>query len=958
MVIYNQREIASKFVKDCRIVEINSPIADISEAIEIIREEVSKETPDLSQFSIHSYRYSNEEFEPYTSDAKHLMNSSINVFDELLSESMAESLSDSAAIYNRPEEFIEFEKEQFNQKTNYSFLDEEIEPKEVLNEMLGAYGILPTLWNVDKPIRELKALSTAGEKLIRMYPGEKYKISKFNGIPNLEAIEFYQNLTPYEKRIISDGRVHPAKVFQIAKFLKENGRDVLLTKDMLTYLISETEKVKKEDVKARVNSKQVVQAFTKDFAKNNKDLLEKASEVFKDKYHGFVPRVINEYMQGVLSARGYMKDMFNVSSSANISTEVLEEIADSFNRQNVSKVAKYKNPVLLALSEKVDFGKLKDNVIQTLGCEVSISDLKLLFGKGFPEWLNNHVDATPAEIVRIIDKIADVNKIDATMNAKDLIAIIENKKGYDDCKQFEQKEIYRGIGYKFANNELAIKGRHIVAKQGNLTMRMLAPDDYKNFTIGIDTHCCQRYGDAGESCVYKYTSDPFAGAVVIERGNKVIAQGFVWVDVMTDTFVFDNVELDNDREVQQFTGLFAAYAKALPYANVHIGTGYNQGMNGWGQKVLFDKKNPIVATMPTTIDGRTNITGWGNGNCYSDYHVSGSVARVIKHMGDLKLRESPDVRVEFAPDEPTRWDELAKPDLCFMLNDWHKTVEERIDAAKRFRENPSEEMQMEIIRRTPAAIASLENPCEAVQKYILENNPELIWSIKNPCTTVQVELIKQDPSYISSVENPSDEMVIDVLSRDGLMLEHISNPSVEACLTAVRQNGYARKFVPEGLVNEEIDLASVSSQPKVIANIQNPSNAVIRVALNQNPNVISIMAEPSVQAQLAAVRIRPAVINQIENPCYEAVSEAVSRNGLMIRNFQKQYPELREVALRQNGFAAGCLKDLTIEEARIALNQNSHASIAIKNADILNALVHSNPSSQENIFDVSEIEIS
>lgn len=926
MVIYNEREMKSRFVRDNKILEINSPIKDIAEAIELLKTEASKEAPDLSSFSIHAYQYSDESFEPYVSGSP-IMETKNNVFDQILSQSEYERLSDEAAVYSRPNPFVQFEKVMFNQKTDFTFTEVSVTAQEVLDELMAAYGILPTLWKEDRPVKELKALSSSGEKLVRLFNGPEWRISKFNAAPPISWIEFYQNLNPYEKRIVSDGRVHPAKIAQIANFIKTNSKDALLTEDMLNYLINES-----NDRGKRIPAKDIADHFLTGFAKENKDMLDTATEVFKEKYHGFAPRVLTEYMQGALAARNIKPD--------NATREQIEEIADTFSRQNVQKVAKYKNPVLLALSEKLDCSRMKDNIILCLGTSVSINRIGELFTKGFPEWLNNHPDVTPADVTKIINKISEVSRIDPTMPSNELISMIENRRGYEDCKRFEEKSIYKSVGYKFENNELAIKGRHIVVKQGNLTMRMLAPDDYKNFTIGIDTHCCQRYGDAGESCVYKYTSDPFAGAVVIERGDKVVAQGFVWVDVATDTFVFDNVELDNDRDVQQFTGLFAAYAKALPYANVHIGTGYNQGMNGWGQKVLFDKKNPITATMPTTIDGRTNITGWGDGNCYSDYHVEGgSIARVIKHMGALKLGESPDIQITTAPDEPTRWDELAKPDLCFMLNDWQKTPEERLRVAREFRENPTEELQMDIIKRTPTAITSLDSPCEEAQKYIMDHNPELLWSIKNPCPIVQAELIRQDPSYISNIENPSEEMIINVLHRDGLMLEHIPNPSQAACLEAVKQNGYARKFVPYQEITEEVNKASVDSQPKVIVDIDNPSNEVICSALAKDPNVISIMNNPSDFAQMFAVNIKPSVINQIENPTYEAVKLAVEKNGLMIRNFQKQYPELREVALRQNGYAIGCLKNITVDEARLALDQNRNASIAIKDKDILAELV-------------------
>lgn len=936
MVIYNGREMKSRFVRDNKIVEINSPIKDIPEAIKKISEEMNKETPDLSAFSIHAYRYSDEEFTPIQRGTPEWQ-SRINVFDKVLSDTEFEILSDAASVYHRPKEFEEFEHDQFNLPTTMTFTPIEISTDEVYRELLAAYGILPTLWEVDKPVSELKALSSLGENLVRNFPEEEWRVNKFNAAPPLEWIEMYKALSPYEKRVVTSGKIHPAKVMQIIKKIRDvyagNGRmNPMLRQEEVDYVVENTKPDKK------IPAADVATYFTEGFATNHKAAVDLADSIFKSdkynsKFHRHAPMVLSEYVEGCLALRGINPD--------SVTEEQMDEIVGAFNQSNVSRIAKYRNPALLGLSTKIDFSKQKDNVVQAIGALVSTSMLHDLDKIGFPEWLNNHPDVKPEEMLTIVSKRKEISSIDQSFSPQKLLSWIKNKRGYDESLKFENDSRFSSVGYKFENNELAIKGRHIVAKQGNLTMRMLPANDYANFTIGIDTHCCQRYGDAGNSCVYKYTSDPFAGAVVIERGEKVVAQGFVWVDVATDTFVFDNVELDNDREVQQFSDLFAAYANALPYANVHVGTGYNQGMNGWGAKVLFDKAHPITAKMPTTVDGRSNISnGWGDGNCYSDYHVSGgSIARVIKHMGRMKLPQRGAVEVTTAPDEPTRWDDLAKPDLCFMINDWQKPIEERLELARQFRENPSDELQMQIITRTPSAIGSLEHPCREAQLYVLQHDKNLLWTIKDPIPEVQAELILQDPSYISRIENPSEEMVIDVLKRDGMQLGIVQNPTERECEIAVSQNGYAVKFVPEELRTTTVQIAAVTKEPKTIAMFENPCEDAVVTALSQNPDVVSLVQNLTEYEQVYAVTKRPSVINQITNPCYEAIEKAVSLNGLMIRNYQNQYPELREVALRQNGFAIGCLSNPTLEEALIAVEQNPNAIMAIKSAEINEALV-------------------
>lgn len=940
MIIFNGKEMSSKFVRNNKIVEINSPIKDVSEALEKMRECVKNGDP-LSDFYISSFRYSDADFTPITRGTEE-WNGKKNVFDEVLTETELEVYSDMASVYERPNEFVQYEKFQFNMDSTLQFTPIDVSPEEVLKEFMAGYGILPTLWEEEKTVPELKTLSKAGEGLVRMFKGDNYGISKFNAAPPLSWIEDYQALTPYEKRTISDGRIHPAKAMQIAKGLKDFANGMLLRQEMIDEVIKNTTSSQ------RVQARDIIAKFTTGYAEDYSEMIALAEEVFKAKFHGHAPRVLSEYMEGALQARGL--------NPQTVTREQIEEIADKFSQTNVSRVAKYRSPVLLALTEKVTMGNMKDNVLQAIGVSVSSDMIEELFDKGFPEWLNAHPDVKPEEVIKICSLIPQMNKIDVNDSPKDAIAKIELRRGYEDARAFENKEVYRRMGYKFENNEIAIRGRNIVATQGNLKMYMLKADDYRNFLVGYDTHCCQHLGDAGESCVYKYTTDPFAACVVIERGDKIVAQGFVWTDESKDTFVFDNVELDNDRDVQQFSDLFAAYAKALPYENVHVGTGYNQGMNGWGMKVGQDKKNQIFAKMPTTLDGRTNITSWGDGNCYSDYHVDGgSVARAIKHMGILKLAQKNDVHVEIKPDEPTRWDELAKPDLNFMLNDWNRTPEERISLARQFRENPSEELQMEIVRSTPYAITSLDHPCHDAQIYIKDHYPELIWKIKDPCDEIKIQMVQEDPSYLSLIDNPPEELVLSAVRKDGLVISTIENPSEAICVAAVKQNGYAIKGIAPENQTLEVQLAAVEQEPKTVMIISNPYEESYLKAVETNPEVIALIKEPPLSVQLEAVENRPSVINMIDNPEPEAVSLAVHKNGLLIRNFQKQYPELREVALRQNGYAYGCLYNPTVEEARLAVGQNSNVSSIIKDDEIREALhLHS---SREATPVVHEIEI-
>ena len=934
MVIYNGKEMISGLALEGRIVEVNSP-KSMEELIQLLKEGV---TPDPDQFAVHSYRFKTNEKNDWSTliplvpgipETSAITRSYAAVF----TEEERDNLNDAAAVYTRPYEYAQFEAFQFNQEHEYVFELEEIDKDSLYTELLLAKGVLPTLLKDPAPLSELITLSNAGRHLMRLYPGNNLGlVSRDNPVPTRDVIELYQSMNAYEKRIINNGIVHPRKLADIAARAKsQTSKDWLLTKEVESYIIEESSQnrlTKGPDVAAH---------FIEGFANENQNLITRADTIFKAKYNGHAPRVLNEYMQGQLAAGGILKDYDSVTD------EVIQKIADNFNQKNVAKVAKYRNAVLLGLDTKLDYASFKEELIQLLGVELPLDSLPKFVEKKFPEWLMANKNVNPSDLAKIMSYIDKYRTLDPTEKAKDIISKVENERGYADAKNFENKEVYKQMGYKFENNELAIRGRHVVAKQGNLTMRMLDAKDYTNFTIGYDTNCCQHYGNAGESCVYKLTSDPFAGAVVIERNGKVLAQGFIWTDEALDTLVFDNVEFANDGDVAKFKDLFAEWAKAMPYENIHVGTGYNQGMNGWGERVKYN------AILPTTLDGRTSVTSWGSRNCYSDYH---SDARAIKSGGQLTrgVRAQRPVEITTAQDEPTKWDELAKPDLAFMLNDWQKTPDERLQLARQFRDNPSEELQREIISHYPNAIVSLEHPCEAVQLEVLRSHPELIDKIKNPCAAIQAALIEKDPTYLRNMEHPSEEVINNVLQRNGLMLEIVQNPTQNMINTALAQNGYAWRFVPEANRTPQAAIIAATSEPKVVTLIDNLPEQAALASIRKNPRILPLIKEPSIEVQIEAVSKMPAIINQYENPAPEAVQEAVSRNGLMIRNFQRLYPELREVALRQNGFAIGCLKNVTSDEVRIAMLQNPKALNAVKDQELkagFNVLTTETPETQE-----------
>ncbi len=789
-----------------------------------------------------------------------------------------------------------------------AFRARELKEGELAEHLYACLGIMPTLtnWN-EKSVRELQAISENAEKLYWDFAVPEDE----NAIPSREDMEFFDTLNAQEKRIITnwiDCGIHPKLILMFAKKTKELQPGRALCVDDIAII--------QQSHRNLEGAAQVATSCT--FAPDSREveiatgLFRTIPEVFA-KYRGRAPRILNEYIEAQAAKREG-----NYLPSPRQSEQALEEVVKSFNLTSVQPVARRHSLPLLAFSDEINFAETKAELIDVLAtyCPHSLvtSDSRL----GFAKWLNAHKsDITAAQLTSLLTEYAeDLLKMRTKLNENEtpgaLIARLANAIGYSESKNFENDPEYQALGYKFENNELAIKGRHLKVALGGREMEMLQADDYRHFTVGEATHCCQRYNNAGESCVWLATSDPFASTVVITQAGRVVAQAFVWTDEAKSTFVFDNMEFANDGEIASFEPIIAEYVARLPYENVHMGTGYNQGMAGYG--ALITEKE--FAQIPSTIKKRS-------GGVYSDYHSGGHApARVFKKNGELLLhRSNGQPKVSNAPDEPTRWDRLATPLFAATLNECELSVEERIALAERLASNPSLEEQMSAVRRNPAFIAAIENPEEEVQLWIARNHEEFITSISNPCEAVQEIVVANNPERIREIPNPSERMRIAAVQANGMLLgaiaEALRTPAV--CRVAIEQNAYALPFVPESSLTPEVEVAAIHSDPRIITTFKHPSDPAIVEAISLDPEVAPLIQVPiSERAQIEAISRSVALINAFPNASAAVVEEAVRRDGRQIRNFQFKYPHLREVAIAQTPFAITALRNPTQEEVTLA----------------------------------------
>ena len=116
-----------------------------------------------------------------------------------------------------------------------------------------------------------------------------------------------------------------------------------------------------------------------------------------------------------------------------------------------------------------------------------------------------------------------------------------------------------------------LKGTSV--RLGRETAGIMAWDDIRQFFLGDYTHCCQTFGEAGETSMLFGLYSKHSGFFSIEIDSKVLAQPCVRV-AKHDTLVFDNIELADCRDVEQFTNILYKWVESSPYRNIQLGLGY------------------------------------------------------------------------------------------------------------------------------------------------------------------------------------------------------------------------------------------------------------------------------------------------------------------------------------------------------------------------------------------------
>lgn len=870
MIIYNNKGRASNFIKngtDTRVFDVHASIS-IEELYDyLIHHDDIPESVEVHQYNTHSESARFATVAPM--DDNILTEGTVRLWSSFAEDSDTVSQMEAMKAARRTAasnaDYIRLESlfngfgivgpDQSNSMAFGSFREVDVNRNELVSHLADSLGIYPTLHtDTEVSLEEKQALGKAANRLRWTFTqDEDYAV-----VPPIEMVKLFESLDKYEKSLIADSLFFPGDMLRNAYAVKQAHSSFIITPD-------------------NTNTNSHIATASDEF-------LELCKTKFEEKFNR-APRVLKEYVEAQMS----------------VGVTYADEIVNGFSLNSLKAVAQKGSPVLFALVPYIDFSQCKQEQIYFLATHLYYLDLRSLISHGFGQWFSKHRNESLADLTELLisyrpDAIGTWN-LDLT--SRQIIEEIKTRKGREDCAKYE-----RHFHYHFSDNEVAIRGKGLVVKDGAFTMHFLPKDDYRNFTVGYDTVCCQHWNGAGGSCVYKYTTDPFAACVVIERAGKVVAQSFVFTDELNDTFVFDNIEFANDRVVADYADIIATFVKEIPYKNVHMGTGYTEGQyRTWGQSLGSGRFN--MAQMPTTLD-RTHI--------YTDYHAN---ARVFKADDMMFIRQG-NCKVEHLPEEPTRWDALRDSGAKVLLNDCSMSVADRLAFSGRGIDDIGVAHRLQLLLDYPILADSMDSVPEEWQRRLIENrvNPKLLQYIKNPIQEVRNLVLPKIPGKALVWTN---------LTREDWTLVLCNEPSIISKCPFELDADMARTiydscgdealpYIPMSLLNEELLCEIVNRNPRTLLSIREPSEDLIVAAVTRQPLLLSALPIITDRVGMAAVESMPASIIYWVDAPFSVCEDAVRKQPSLIRNLAHRFPVLRETAIQTDPDSVWSIPDATEEE--------------------------------------------
>ena len=222
-------------------------------------------------------------------------------------------------------------------------------------DMLDSAGVMPTLYDMDAPIKQLQDMSYMGRQLYFSWK----PMDRSNRMPTAEDLTFFYSLNPYERAVITDSLHCPTRLLDALEALRRvQGRNkAAVTESMIEHIRENTLSINElvTEELAPINEARCLHSIDE----TNYTALKDA---FVAKFRR-APRVLPEIYSAYLKA-------FRVQ---NLTDEQIAAVVDGFKLNNIGQVAPLHNEMLYLLSSEMNFSETKAEHLQIF--EILISDL-------------------------------------------------------------------------------------------------------------------------------------------------------------------------------------------------------------------------------------------------------------------------------------------------------------------------------------------------------------------------------------------------------------------------------------------------------------------------------------------------------------------------------------------------------------------------------------------------------
>jgi hypothetical protein len=183
-----------------------------------------------------------------------------------------------------------------------------------------------------------------------------------------------------------------------------------------------------------------------------------------------------------------------------------------------------------------------------------------------------------------------------------------------------------------------------------------------------------------------------------------------------------------------------------------------------------------------------------------------------------------------------------------------------------------------------------------------------------PSENIQLEAVKKYGFAIEYIKNPSEEVKLAAVEENGFVIEYIENPSEKVQLAAVKQSSYAIEYIENP--NEKTQLEVIKKNSARIKNINYPTEKAQILAVKKNSTLIEYIKNPSEKAQFIVCEEKDSLIFEIQKPT--ELIQLYVLNKLYNRNLKYANDSVkREIFIKSLSYLYNSLKNKNITTPKV-----------------------------------------